>query len=138
MSWTLQPAHISMTPARSRYTAFSSWLGAANRPAQAPNRDPAGDHRPADRLPHLNTVAVSDACYRGETRLLKSGQGRVRTADLPLHGRGVDGMDVANYDNAPHLSTFKGNNVRIVLRGQLKRLQNQFALSIGHRTGNLR
>jgi hypothetical protein len=47
-------------------------------------------------------------------------------------------QDAANYDNAPHVSTFKGNNVRIVLRGQLKRLQNQFALSIGHRTGNLR
>jgi hypothetical protein len=32
----------------------------------------------------------------------------------------------------------QGNNVRIVLRGQLKRLQNQFVLSIGHQTGNLR
>jgi hypothetical protein len=31
-----------------------------------------------------------------------------------------------------------GNNVGIVLRGQPKRPQNQFVLSIGHQTGNLR
>jgi hypothetical protein len=60
----------------------------------------------------------------------------VNLSCAPGWGRSL--RDVADYDHAPHLSTFKGNNVRIVLRGQLKRLQNQLALSIGHRTGNLR
>jgi hypothetical protein len=76
-------------------------------------------------------ASSSPTCYPCKTRHRSS-------CGSWLAGLAQPASAPANYDNAPHLSTFKGNDVRIVLRWQLKHLQNQFALSIGHRTGNLR